>query len=92
MPARCFPPSYCVEEQPACFVVRDHAGRLRMSISRMNRELLQRLADLECAIRMGTILKAMAPIVARSDADNFPERLDAMALIRETHSIRDFCQ
>jgi hypothetical protein len=36
--------------------------------------------------------KAIAPIVAGSDADNFPERLDAMALTGETDSIRDFRQ
>jgi hypothetical protein len=41
---------------------------------------------------MATALKATAPIVAGSDADNFPERLDAMALIGETHGIRDFRQ
>ena len=38
---------------------------------------------------MDTVLKAIAPIVAGSDADNLPERLDAMALIGETHSIRE---
>ena len=27
MPARRFPPSWCVEEQDACFVVRDHSGQ-----------------------------------------------------------------
>src|SRR5262249_39279462 len=50
--------------------------------------LLRRLANLECAIRMVTALTA--PIFARSDADNFPERLNAMALIAGPHSIRDF--
>jgi hypothetical protein len=34
---------------------------------------------------------AAAPIVAWSDADNFPEIMDAMALIGETYGIRDFC-
>ena len=27
MPARRFPPPWSVEEQPACFVVRDHTGQ-----------------------------------------------------------------
>jgi hypothetical protein len=27
MPARRFPPPWSVEEQPACFVVRDHGGQ-----------------------------------------------------------------
>jgi hypothetical protein len=27
MPARPFPPPWIVEEQPACFVVRDHNGQ-----------------------------------------------------------------
>jgi hypothetical protein len=27
MPARRFPPPWTVEEQPACFVVRDHDGQ-----------------------------------------------------------------
>ena len=27
MPARRFPPPWSVEEQPACFVVRDHNGQ-----------------------------------------------------------------
>jgi hypothetical protein len=35
---------------------------------------------------------ATTPIVAWSDADNFLETLDAMALIGETHGIRDFRQ
>jgi hypothetical protein len=28
MPERCFPPPWSVEEQPACFVVRDHNGQV----------------------------------------------------------------
>jgi hypothetical protein len=40
---------------------------------------------------MDTVLKAIAPIVAGSDANNFPKIMDAMALIGETHGIRDFC-
>ena len=36
-----------------------------------------------------TVLKAIAPIVAGNAAENFLERLDAMALIGETHSIRE---
>ena len=27
MPSRRFPPPWSVEEQPACFVVRDHSGQ-----------------------------------------------------------------
>src|SRR5262249_48499314 len=36
MAARRFPPPWPVEEQSACFVVRDHNGQV-MSISRMSR-------------------------------------------------------
>jgi hypothetical protein len=41
---------------------------------------------------MADALKGTAPVVAGSDTDNFPERLDAMALIGETHDIRDYRQ
>ena len=95
------PPPWSVEEQDACYVVRDHHGQQLAYVyfedepgrgSADKSELLRRLADLECASRMDTVLKAIAPIVAGSEADNFFERLDAMALIAETHSIRDFRQ
>ena len=49
-------------------------------------------ANLECAARMVTALKAAAPVLAWSDTDNYPKILDAMALIGETNSICDFRQ
>jgi hypothetical protein len=86
MPARRFPPPWSVEELDACFVVRDHDGQQLAYVyfenepgRRAKSGLLRRLANFECATRMATALTAMAPIFARSNADNFPERLDAVS-------------
>jgi hypothetical protein len=43
---RRFPPPWSVEEQPACFVVRDHDGQqLAMSITRSGTALTGALRD-----------------------------------------------
>jgi hypothetical protein len=91
---RRFPPPWTVEELDACFVVIDSAEQ-KLAYVYFEEESGRRsaaksglLSCFGCAIRMVTPVKAAPPIVAGSNADNFPKTLDAMALIGETHGIK----